>query len=284
MAAVSDVGGVEGINRVDGLDGVGSIDGMDGIDGRAERAGASKEAAPAVPTMGTDVSPTARIHPNVQLGEGCVIGDFVIIGEPPRGAKSGELPTVIGPGAVIRSHTVIYAGNVIGAHFQTGHGALLRECNTIGDRVSVGSHTVVEHHVRVDDHARIHSMAFVPEYSTLMTGCWVGPRAVLTNTPHPLCPNVSQCIVGPTLMAGAKIGANATLLPGVVIGENALVGAGAVVTKDVPAEAVVAGNPAKVIKHIRDLVCSATGEHPYQQLLGIDAPHPPTPALQGEGE
>src|ERR671922_1423561 len=144
--------------------------------------------------LGTEALPDAagmyRLYPNVELGEGCEIGDFVIIGVPPRGAAPGELRTVIGPGAVIRSHTVIYAGNVVGAGFQTGHGALLRESNTIGDHVSVGSHTVVEHHVTIEDRVRIHSQAFVPEYTTLKRGAWVGPRAVLTNTPHPPCPHV----------------------------------------------------------------------------------------------
>jgi acetyltransferase-like isoleucine patch superfamily enzyme len=52
---------------------------------------------------------------------------------------------------------------------------------------------------------------------------------------------------------GAKIGANVTILPGVVIGENALVGAGSVVAKDVPAGAVVVGNPARVIRKISEL-------------------------------
>jgi acetyltransferase-like isoleucine patch superfamily enzyme len=214
-------------------------------------------------------STTYRLYPNVQLGEGCEIGDFVIIGVPPKGAAPGELSTIIGPGAVIRSHTVIYAGNVIGAGFQTGHGALLRECNTIGDHVSVGSHSVVEHHVTIEDRARVHSQAFVPEYSTLKTGCWVGPRAVLTNTMYPLSPDVQKTIVGPTIMPGAKIGANSTLLPGVVIGQNALVGAGAVVTKDVPAGAVVVGNPARVLKGIRDLRDKVLGSNPYRDLLGI---------------
>jgi acetyltransferase-like isoleucine patch superfamily enzyme len=216
----------------------------------------------------THHSSLTHIYPGVQLGEGCEIDDFVIIGKPPKGAAPGELPTIIGPGAVIRSHTVIYAGNVIGAHFQTGHGALLRESNTIGNNVSVGSHSVVEHHVTLEDGVRIHSQAFVPEYSLLKTGSWVGPGARLTNAPHPLCPDVPKCLVGPTLEPGAKVGANATLLPGVVVGRNALVGAGAVVTKDVAPRAVVVGNPAKQVKHIRDLRCPETGENPYRHLLG----------------
>ena len=76
---------------------------------------------------------TFRLYPAVHLGAGCTIGDFVIIGEPPQGADPGALATHIGPAATIRSHTVIYAGNTIGSGFQTGHGALLRESNIIGD-------------------------------------------------------------------------------------------------------------------------------------------------------
>src|SRR5262245_20073885 len=77
--------------------------------------------------LSTQYSVLARIYPGVELGAGCEMEDFVIIGKPPKGAAPGELPTRIGPGAVLRSHTVIYAGNVIGAGFQTGHGALVRE-------------------------------------------------------------------------------------------------------------------------------------------------------------
>ncbi|MCB0259042.1 MAG: transferase, partial [Calditrichaeota bacterium] len=53
-----------------------------------------------------------KIYPNVELGENVIIEDFCIIGLPPRGYREGELKTVIGSNSVIRSHTVIYAGNV----------------------------------------------------------------------------------------------------------------------------------------------------------------------------
>src|ERR1700730_8745332 len=88
-----------------------------------------------------------RVHENVEIGVNATIGDFVIIGEPPVGHRPGELKTIIGNNAVIRSHTVIYAGNVIGDGFQAGHGALIRESNLIGNDVSIGSHSVIEHHV-----------------------------------------------------------------------------------------------------------------------------------------
>ena len=201
------------------------------------------------------ISPTARIYPNVRLGENIEIGDFAIVGVPPRGKAEGELPTVIGDGAVIRSHTVIYAGNVIGNRFQTGHHVMIREENQIGDDVSIGTSSVVEHHVQIADRARIHTQAFVPEYSVLEEGAWIGPNVVLTNALHPLCPRAKECLKGPTIKRGAKIGANSTILPYLVVGEDALVGAGSVVVKDVPARAVVAGNPARVIKSIDELTC-----------------------------
>ncbi len=198
---------------------------------------------------------TYKMHPNVQIGEDHQIGDYVIIGEAPRGKDHGELPTVIGARALIRSHTVIYAGNVIGNDFATGHGVMIREENEIGDHVSIGAHSVVEHHVKIGDGVRIHSQAFIPEYSVLQEDCWIGPNVVFTNVYHPLCPRAKECLKGPTIKRGAKIGANATLLPDVTIGEGALVGAGSVVVDDVPAGTVVIGNPAQVIKNTSELHC-----------------------------
>lgn len=202
------------------------------------------------------------IHPHVTLGEGATLGPFAVIGEPPRGRAAGDLPTVIGASAVIRSHAVIYAGNVIGVRFQAGHGALVREENRIGDDVSIGSHSVVEHHVVLADRVRIHSNAFIPEFSVLDEGAWVGPGVILTNAAYPLSPSAKANLRGPHLLAGAKIGAGAVLLPGVTIGRNALVGAGAVVTHDVPDYSVVAGNPARVMGDVRGIAAYRESDLP----------------------
>jgi len=208
--------------------------------------------------------PSYKVYPNVQLCRGCHLGDYAVVGEPPRGKESGELPTVIGENSIIRSHTVIYAGNRIGARFQTGHGALIREDCEIGDDVSIGSHSEILPHVWTGNGVRVHSQTIVGEYSRLEDECWVGPNVVVTNTMHPLCPKAKECMRGPTIGRGAKIGAGVILMPDITIGEMALIGAGAVVVSDVPPGAVMVGNPARQVKHISELDCPyGLVQHPY---------------------
>ena len=208
------------------------------------------------------IAETARILKNVHLGRNITIQDYVVIGVPPRGKEEGELETFIGDNAVIRSHTVIYAGNVIGKNFQTGHHVNIREENSIGDNVSIGTKTVVEFKTRIEDNVRIHSQAFIPEYCELKEGCWIGPNVVLTNARYPKSLKSKEFLEGVVVGKNAKIGANSTILPGVKIGENALVGAGSIVIDDVPPGKVVVGNPAKVIDDVRNLRYS-TGEKAY---------------------
>lgn len=215
--------------------------------------------------------PTSRIFENVTLGASCAVEDFCLIGVPPRGAGAGELPTRIGERATIRSHTVIYAGNVIGRRFETGHKVNIRESNEIGDDVSIGTLSVVEHHVRIGNDVRIHTQAFIPEYSVLEEGCWIGPHVVLTNAKYPLSPGVKRSLAGPIVGRGAKIGANATLLPGVVIGAGAIVGAGAVVVRDVPPGAVVVGNPARVVNDVSRLPYSSVDRSEWVDGRGLSA-------------
>lgn len=196
-----------------------------------------------------------KIFPGVHLGKNYFMGDYTILGIPPKGAKDGEFETIIGENSYIRSHTAIYAGNKIGNNFQTGHHVMIREFNEIGDNVSIGTNSVIEHHIKMGNNVRIHSNTFIPEFSILKDRVWIGPNVVLTNVYHPLCPKAKECLKGPIIYKNAKIGANSTILPDIKIGENSLIGAGSVVVKDVPPNVVVAGNPAKIMKKIEDLRC-----------------------------
>lgn len=199
------------------------------------------------------IAKTAIIYPGVKLGKNVVIEDFCIVGNPPHGVIVGELETSIGDDAIIRSGTVIYAGNKIGKKFQTGNKANIREQNDIGDNVSVGTLSVVEHHVTIEDNVRVHTQVFIPEYSILKKNSWVGPNVVFTNASYPKSKNVKTELAGPILHENAIIGANSTLLPGVHVGKDSIVGAGSVVTRNVEPGHVVAGNPAKFIKKKSEL-------------------------------
>jgi acetyltransferase-like isoleucine patch superfamily enzyme len=193
------------------------------------------------------------IYPGVLWGGKYDLGSFVVVGHPSQGAGQEILETQIGDHALIRSHTVIYAGNKIGCNFQTGHGVMIRELNQIGNDVSVGTHSIIEHHVTIGNNVRIHSNVFIPEYCILEDDCWIGPAVVMTNANYPRSRNVKNNLKGVMIQKGAKIGAGAVLLPGVTIGMNALVGAGAVVVRDVEENAVVIGNPARLINLVTNL-------------------------------
>ncbi len=204
-----------------------------------------------------------EVYPNVTIGAGSVIYGPAILGLPPRGSAGGEMALVIGPGAVIRAFTVIYAGTTIGARFQTGHHAVIREDNVIGDNCSVGTSAALESGNRIGRRVRIHTHAGM-ENATLGNGVFIGPGARLLDDPHVYCPRRSECVGGVTVHDGAIIGADATVLAGVTVGQRAIVGAGAVVTRDVPAEVVVMGNPARVIKRVDELRCRmGFYERPY---------------------
>ena len=203
------------------------------------------------------------IHPNVEIGEGTVVQEGAIVGEPPRGKQPGELVTRIGSGGIIRSGTVIYAGATIGDRFQTGHGSLVREDNVIGDDCSVGTNAVLEAGNRVGNGTRIHSGCFL-EHTTVGQRVFIAPNVVFTDDPHPMCPRYLDCVLGATVEDDVSIGANATILPGLKIGAGSLVGAGSVVTKNVEAGSVVAGNPAVRVKDVDQLVCfKGYFERPY---------------------
>jgi acetyltransferase-like isoleucine patch superfamily enzyme len=208
------------------------------------------------------VNKNVSVYEPVEIGKDPTIEDFVVLGKPPVGSKTG-MKLIIGDFPVIRSGTIIYAGNTIGDNFQTGDNARIREDNRIGNSVSIGSGSIVERDCEIMDNVKVHSGCFIPEYTIIKENAWIGPGVIMTNVLHPPCPAFKKhapllgkkCCHGPIIEKNAVVGAGAVILPGIVIGENSLVGAGSIVTKDVPCDRLVAGNPARVIKKIEEIEC-----------------------------
>jgi len=202
----------------------------------------------------------------VDLGPGYEIDPDVLLGYP-TGRPIADRRLKIGPGACLRSGTVVYVGSTIGRNLSTGHGVIIREENAIGDDVQIWSHAVVDYGCRIGSRVKIHCQVYVAQFTILEDDVFLAPGVTVANDPHPGCPASHECMRGPTVRRGAQIGAGVTLLPGVVIGEYALIGAGSVVTRDIPARTVAYGNPARVARGI-DEISGPNGrvDRPYAHL------------------
>ena len=194
------------------------------------------------------------IAAGVVLGDPHRIDPLAIVGEQP-GRSVADLTLQLGPHAVVRAFSVIYAGSRIGHHLETGHGAVIREENTVGDHLSIWNYSTIDYGCVIGNNVRIHSNVYVAQFTVIEDDAFLAPGVTIANDRHPIC---RECMKGPTIKRGARVGVNATLLPEVVIGEGALVGAGAVVTHDVPPGSVVVGSPARVIGRADQLTHSAS--------------------------
>ncbi|RRJ84490.1 acyltransferase [Aestuariirhabdus litorea] len=120
----------------------------------------------------------------------------------------------------------------------------------IGKECNICAQTLIEGDVVIGDRVTLKSGVQLWDGTRIEDDVFIGPNATFANDPYPRSKEYPEQFSSITIKRNASIGANATLLPGITIGEYAMIGAGAVVTKDVPANAVLVGNPAKIIRYV----------------------------------
>jgi UDP-2-acetamido-3-amino-2,3-dideoxy-glucuronate N-acetyltransferase len=131
---------------------------------------------------------------------------------------------------------------------------------SIGDNTRIGTFVEIQKNATVGRYCKIQSHTFICEGVTIEDNVFVGHGVTFINDTYPRATNAEGGLqteadwkVEPTFVReGASIGSGATILANVTIGENAIVGAGSVVTKDVPPNSIVAGNPARVVRNLEE--------------------------------
>jgi len=145
----------------------------------------------------------------------------------------------LGEGVKLSKFINLY-GCEIGDETKIGAFVEIQKNATVGQRCKISSHTFICEGVKIEDNVFVgHSVTFINDYY---------PRATVAD--GGLQTEMDWKVEQTLVKKGASIGSGSTILSNVVIGENAIIGAGSVVTKDVPADAIVAGNPAKVLRYI----------------------------------
>ncbi|MHA1793299.1 MAG: acyltransferase [Promethearchaeota archaeon] len=199
----------------------------------------------------------------VEIGEGVIIQDYVVLGKKPERAKISLFskeekkfnPTKIGNYVTICTGAVVFAGVEIGDNAFIGDGASIRENTVIGGNTIVGRAVTIECNTVIGKNCKIETGAHVTGNCTVGDDVFIGPFVVTTNDRYLALVDVEM--VGPTFDDGCAIGANSTILPGVHVGKKAIVGAGSLVIKDVPDEEVWMGNPARKVGTYKKFIATS---------------------------
>jgi acetyltransferase-like isoleucine patch superfamily enzyme len=207
----------------------------------------------------SEIADTAIVYPGTVVGEGCKILDYAVVGKQPTlsprsTAKREDLPPlVLGPGTIVSTGAIVFAGTTVGERVIVGDQACVRERCTIGDDVVVGRGSLVENDTSVGARTRIQANAYVTAYSLLEDDVFIAPCVITTNDNYMgRTEKRLELMKGPTIRRGARVGGGSVLLPGIEIGEEAFIGAGAVVLRDVPPRAVMVGSPARQLREVPD--------------------------------
>lgn len=166
--------------------------------------------------------------------------------------------TSISPDAHVHPQSLVEPGASIGAGTRVWAFAHILAGATIGKDCNICDHTFIEGKVTVGDRVTVKCGVYLWDGVAVEDDVFVGPAAVFTNDGRPRSRQYPSSYPITTLEKGCSIGANATILPGVRVGRYGMVGAGSVVTKNIPAHALVFGNPAR----IRGYVCRCARQLP----------------------
>ena len=130
----------------------------------------------------------------------------------------------------------------IGKNVMIWHFTYIGDNSEIGDGTKIGSLVHLDYNVKIGSNCKIEGMAYIPPLTVIEDDVFIGPGVIFTNDPYPM----STKMVGVHVESSAVICAGSVLKAGIRVGSRAVVGMGSVVTKDVPRETVVYGNPARV--------------------------------------
>jgi len=138
---------------------------------------------------------------------------------------------------------------------EVGENTVIRDfCNIFGCKIGndckIAAFVEIQKNVKIGDNCAIEAFSFIPSGVTIEDEVFIGPHVCFTNDLKPRAVNPGWKTIPTLVKKGASIGAGSIILCGVTIGEKAMIAAGSVVTKDVPAKTMVAGNPAKTVKKI----------------------------------
>jgi acetyltransferase-like isoleucine patch superfamily enzyme len=209
--------------------------------------------------VGEDVSFGAYVvvHEGTVIGAGCSIEDHAVLGKRPRLARNSSARGEVGALRLadrvsVGTGAVVFAGASISADAILGDQAFVRERASVGERSVIGRGSVVDNDVQVGARVRVQTGVYLTAFTVVEDDVFVGPGALTTND-HTMSRHGPETpTIGATLRRACRVGGGAVLTPGVEIGEEAFVAAGAVVTRDVPARAVVMGVPARVVREVGD--------------------------------
>ena len=198
------------------------------------------------------------IHAGSRLGSHVMVGDNTVIGRRPMRSVRSALPPVtdygvcsIGDDVQIGCCCVLYAGVSIERQVMVADLATVREAVTIGEQTIVGRGVAIENRCTVGKRCKLETNAYITAYSDLEDDVFVAPMVATSNDNYMARGSERfKHFRGVTVKRGGRIGVNATILPGRTVGKQGVVAAGSVVTHDVSARVVVAGNPAHVFRDV----------------------------------